>query len=130
MSVASGDLGDVTGGHLKIGAASHLGRNAAIVLATLAVGIGVVVYTIHSGQEDGTLMAQLGQFRAAYAQKCDAPAFQGEPSALLKDTYLKSERLQATVAKQQTALAAGTPCEEVARALRAADFPMAQAAPQ
>ena len=129
MSVASGDLGDVTGGHLKIGAASHLGRNAVIVVATLAIGIGVVAYTIHSGQEDGTLMAQLAQFRSAYAQKCDAPAFQGEPSALLKDTYLKSERLQATVAKQQTALAAGTPCEEVARALRAADFPMAQAAP-
>jgi hypothetical protein len=129
MSVASGDLGDVTGGHLKIGAASHLGRNAAIVVVTLAVALGVVAYTVHSGQEDGTLMAQLEQFRAAYAQKCDAPAFQGEPSALLKDTFLKSERLQATVAKQQTALAAGTPCEEVSRALRAADFPMAQATP-
>ena len=130
MSVASGDLGDVTGGHLKIGAASHLGRNAAIVVATLAVGLGVVAYTMHSGKEDGALMTQLEQFRATYAQKCDAPAFQGEASALLKDTFLKSERLQATVEKQQSALTAGTPCEEVARALRAADFPMAQAAPQ
>jgi hypothetical protein len=45
---------------------------------------------------------------------------------MLKDTYLRSERLQAAVEKQQSALASGTPCDDVARALRGADFPMVQ----
>lgn len=130
MSVASGDLGDVTGGHVKIGAASHVGRNATIAVAALAIGLGVVAYTIHAGREDSALMARLESFRMAYAEKCDAPAFQSEASPVLKDTYLKSEKLQAVVDKQQAALAAGTPCEEISRALRAADFPMAQATPQ
>ena len=60
------------------------------------------------------------------------PAFRTEASGVLKDTYLRSERLQAAVEKQQAALSSGAPCEEVARALKQADFPMppASATPQ
>jgi hypothetical protein len=126
MSVASGDLGEITGGHVRIGAESHVGRNVGIVVGVVALGVAIFGFTSYSNKQDATKLAQLESFRSAYAAKCEAPAFRGEAAPLLKDTYLRSERLQAAVEKQQVALSSGTPCDEVARALRAADFPMTQ----
>lgn len=124
MSVASGDLGEVTGGHVKIGAESHVVRNVGIVVAVVALGAAIFGYTSYSSRQDAAKLAQLETFRAAYAEKCEAPSFRGSAPSLLKDTYLRSERLQSAVEKQNSALQAGTPCEEIARALRVADFPM------
>jgi len=124
MSVASGDLGEITGGHVKIGAESHAGRNIGILVAVVAMGAAIFGFTSYSNRQDAAKLAQLDNFRSAYADKCEAPAFRASAPALLKDTYLRSERLQAAVEKQQAALSSGTPCEEVARALKAADFPM------
>jgi hypothetical protein len=129
MSVASGDLGEVTGGHVKIGAESHAGRNVGMIVAVVALAVGIFVYTSYSGKQDSAKLGQLETFRAAYAEKCEVPSFRGEAPALLKDTYLRSDRLQAAVEKQNAALQAGTPCEEVGRALKAADFPMTAAQP-
>ncbi len=129
MSVASGDLGDITGGHVKIGAASHIGRNVGIVDGALLIVAAIVGYTSYSSRQDGERLAQLESFRGAYADKCDVAAFRTPAPPLLKDTYLKTERLQAAVAKQQAALQAGASCEEIGRALRAADFPMTQPQP-
>jgi hypothetical protein len=132
MSVASGDLGEVTGGHVKIGAESHVGRNVAIGAAVVALGAAIFGFTSYSGKQDAARLERLETFRAAYAEKCEAPAFRSEASGVLKDTYLRSDRLQAAVDKQQGALSSGAPCEEVARALKQADFPMppASATPQ
>jgi hypothetical protein len=130
MSVASGDLGDVTGGHVKIGGESHLGRNVGIVVGVVALAGVIFGFTSYSNRQDATKLAQLDSFRAAYADKCEAPSFRTEAAPLLKDTFLRSERLQAAVEKQQAALASGTPCDEIARALKAADFPMPQASSQ
>jgi hypothetical protein len=124
MSVASGDLGDVTGGHVKIGAASHAARNIAIVVGAVVLGIAIVAFTSLSRGQDAEKLSKLESFRAAYAEKCDAASFRGEAAPLLRDTYLKSDRLQAVVEKQHSALKAGAPCEEIGRALRSADFPM------
>ena len=126
MSVASGDLGEITGGHVKIGAESHVGRNVGIVVGVVGVGAGnlrlhVVLEQAGHGQAGAARELPLGvrrQVRGAVVP-CEA-------SSLLKDTYLRSERLQAAVDKQQAALAGGAPCDEVARALKAADFPMPQ----
>ena len=126
MSVASGDLGEITGGHVRIGAESHVGRNVGIAVAVAAVGAMIFGFTSYSNKQDAAKLAQLESFRAAYADKCAAPSFRSEPSSLLKDTYLRSERLQTAVEKQQAALASGVPCDEIARALRAADFPTPQ----
>jgi hypothetical protein len=126
MSVASGDLGEITGGHVKIGAESHAGRNVGILVGVVAIGAVIFGVTTYMSRQDAAKLSQLETFRAAYADKCEAPAFRGEAAPLLKDTYLKSERLQAAVDKQQAALSSGTPCEEVARALKTADFPMPQ----
>lgn len=126
MSVASGDLGEITGGHVKIGAESHVGRNVGILVGVVAVAAVIFGVTSYMSRQDAAKLSQLETFRAAYADKCEAPAFRGEAAPLLKDTYLKSERLQAAVATQQSALSSGTPCEEIARALKAADFPMPQ----
>jgi len=132
MSVASGDLGEVTGGHVKIGAESHVGRNVGIGVAVVAIGAAIFGFTSYSSKQDAARLEKLEAFRAVYADKCEAPAFRTEASGVLKDTYLRSERLQAAVEKQQGALNAGAPCEEVARALKQADFPMppASATPQ
>jgi hypothetical protein len=127
MSVASGDLGEITGGHVKIGAESHAGRNVAILVSIVVMAAAIFGFTSYSNRQDDTKLAQLEGFRAAYADKCEAPSFRGEAAPLLKDTFLRSERLQTAVAKQQAALSSGAPCEEVARALKAADFPMPQA---
>ena len=129
MSVASGDLGDVTGGHVKIGAAHHWGRNSAIAVGALVVGAFVILYSSYSARDDAAKLGQLETFRAAYADKCDVDSFRGPAAPLLKDTYLKTERLQQAVLKQQEALNAGTPCEEIGRALKNADFPMAAPTP-
>jgi hypothetical protein len=126
MSVASGDLGEITGGHVRIGAESHVGRNVGIVVGVVALSAAIFGFTSYSNKQDAGKLARLETFRAAYAEKCEAPAFRGEAPSMLKDTYLRSERLQAAVEKQQSALSSGTPCDEVARALRGADFPMAQ----
>ncbi len=130
MSVASGDLGEVTGGHVKIGAESHVGRNVAILVGVVALSAAIFGFTTYSNRQDAAKLAQLESFRAAYADKCEAPSFRVEASALLKDTYLRSERLQAAVGKQQAALQAGGTCEDIARGLKAADFPMPQAPSQ
>jgi hypothetical protein len=127
MSVASGDLGEVTGGHVEIGAESHVGRNVGILVGVVALSAAIFGFTSYSNKQDAAKLAQLESFRAAYADKCEAPSFRTESPALLKDTFLRSERLQAAVEKQHAALNAGTPCEDVARGLKAADFPMPQA---
>ncbi|HEY2746982.1 MAG TPA: hypothetical protein VGL86_20305 [Polyangia bacterium] len=126
MTVASGDLGEITGGHVKIGAETHAGRNVGIVVGVIAVGVMIFGFTSYSNRQDTSKLAQLDSFRSAYADKCEAPSFRGEASSLLKDTYLRSERLQAAVGKQQAQLSSGVPCDEIAKALRAADFPMPQ----
>ena len=126
MSVASGDLGEITGGHVRIGAESHAGRNVGITIGVVALGAVIFGFTSYSNKQDAGKLAQLESFRSAYADKCEAPSFRGEAAPLLKDAYLRSERLQAAVTKQQAALNSGTPCDEVARALKAADFPMPQ----
>jgi hypothetical protein len=128
MSVASGDLSEVTGGHVKIGAESHVGRNVGIGVAVIALGAAIIGFTSYSNKQDDAKLEKLSAFRAAYAEKCEAPSFRAEPTSMLKDTYLHSERLQAAVEKQHAALQSGTPCDEIARSLKQADFPMAQAA--
>src|SRR3954451_5453013 len=107
MSVASGDLGEVTGGHVKIGAESHVGRNVGIGVAVIALGAAIIGFTSYSNKQDDAKLEKLSAFRAAYAEKCEAPAFRAEPTNMLKDTYLHSERLQAAVEKQHAALQSG-----------------------
>lgn len=124
MSVASGDLGDITGGHVRIGSESHVGRNVGIVVGVVALSAAIFGFTTYSNKQDAAKLARLETFRSAYAEKCEAPSFRGDAPPLLKDTYLRSDRLQAAVEKQQSALASGTPCDEIARALKGADFPM------
>lgn len=119
--------GDLSGSHVKIGTPSHAGRNLGMVIGVLALGGGIAWFTMHGSKADTANLAKLDTFRAAYAQKCDAASFRGEPSPMLRDTYVRSTRLQETVDKQSAALAAGTSCDDVLKALKNADFPLAPA---
>jgi hypothetical protein len=108
----------------KIGAARHTGRNVGVILGVLLLAGGIYWFQMSAKKANEGKMVDLEAFRAAYAKKCDAPAFQGETPAQLRDAYLSSNTLPQTVSKQLALLGSGSSCEEVTRALKAADFPM------
>ena len=124
MSVGAMDQGDLSGSHVKIGAASHVGRNLGIFAAVAVLGAAIAGFTMYSGKADAAKLEQLAAFRASFAQKCEAPAWKSELSPVLRDTYLNSAQLQQVVATQQTALAGNGTCEDVLKALKAGDFPL------
>jgi len=128
MGVSTTNSEDVSGGE-KIGAAKHMGRNLGVIVGVLALAGGIIGFQMYSGKQDTAKLATLEAFRSAYAQKCGAPpAFQGPAPEALRSAYLSSGTLPGTVEKQLALIGSGTPCEDVARALRAADYPMATAA--
>lgn len=129
MSMASGDLGDV-GGDVKIGAVSHRGRNIGIGVGVLVVAIVIAAFTMYSNRQDAAKLADLERFRALFADKCDAPAYREPAPELIRSTYLRSDSVQALVAREEAALRAGTSCDEVARTLKEADFLLPSAKPQ
>jgi hypothetical protein len=124
MSVASVDPGDLSGGHVKIGAVSHWGRNLGIAVAALVVAGAAIGLTRYNDSKDAATLGQLETFRAAYAEKCDVAAFRTAPTSVVKDAYLRSAPLREAIAKQQVALQSGAPCDEIGRALKAADYPL------
>jgi hypothetical protein len=129
MSVVSVDDGDTTGGHVKIGAPSHVGRNLGFLAAAGVLVAAIVWYNSYQGKQDAARLETLEGFRAAYAQQCSAPAWSQPLAPVVRDTYLNSSGLQAAVDKQYGLLRAGASCDDVAKALKAADFPLPQALP-
>lgn len=126
MSVASTNPEDLSGSHVKIGTVSHLARNLGFVAAAVALGAGIWGFYRHSATVDEAKLAKLSAFRSAYAEKCDAANWRGEAPAMVRETYLGSDKLQTVVEQQQAALAGGTDCDTVTKALKAADFPLPQ----
>jgi hypothetical protein len=124
MSVGTIDQGDLSGSHVKIGAASHLGRNLGVIAAIVLLGAGIAGFTMYSGKADAAKLETLAAFRANFAQKCEAPAWKNELPPVLRDTYLNSSQLQQVVATQQAALSGSGTCEDVLKALKAGDFPL------
>jgi hypothetical protein len=108
----------------KIGAAPHLRRNLwllfALACAAVVIGADYVLLQRHDAFE----IRHLEQFKAAYTQKCDAPEFAEPIHPLVRKLYLSSSKLQTAIGRERSALDGGASCEMVARALRAAEFPM------
>jgi hypothetical protein len=117
---------ELSGSHVKIGAPSHLARNLGFAAAAAALGAGIWGFYHHSATADESKLARLAAFRSSYAEKCDAANWRGEAPAMVRETYLGSERLQQLVDQQQVALAGGADCELVLKALKTADFPLPQ----
>ncbi len=124
MSAEALNPGDLSGSHVKIGASSHMGRNIGFVAGAALLGGAIFGFYRYSMQKDNVELGTLEAFRSAYAQKCEAPAWKNEISPMLRDTYLNSSDLRATVDTQLTKLNAGGTCDEVMKALKAASFPM------
>jgi hypothetical protein len=117
---------DLSGSHVKIGAPSHLARNLGFIAAAAALGAGIWGFYRHSAAVDDAKLAKLEAFRSAYAEKCDAANWRGQAPSVLRDNYLDSERLQQVVDQQNAALAGGTDCETVLKALKTAEYPLPQ----
>ena len=124
MSVASMSPEDLSGSHVKIGAASHLGRNLLFLAGTLVLGAGVFLFYRQSATADAERLAKLDAFRMAYAEKCDAPAWKTDAASAMRDAYLGSSSMQAAVDHASGQLSSGVACEDIAKSLKTADFPM------
>jgi hypothetical protein len=122
MTVGSLNPGDVTGGHVKIGAQSHWLRNLTLGIAIAAAGASFWAYSRYSSGKDAATLAGFDAFRALYAEKCNVPAYAGPAPAMVRDAYLTSPPIREAVDKQAGALQNGATCESVAKALKAADF--------
>lgn len=117
-------------GDVKIGSPSHMGRNLGILAALVISVAGVVGYTMHASKQDETRLLKFNAFRAAYAEKCNVPAFaKGPAPEVVRDQYLTTPAIQAAIEAQTTALAAGTSCADVAKALHAVDYSVPPAGP-
>ena len=122
-------MGMADAADVKIGSPSHMGRNLGIVIA-LAAGIaGVVFFTMRSSKQDEARLTKFDEFRAAYADKCNAPAFAKTQPDVVRDQYLTTPSIQAEMAKQTAALAAGASCADVVKALKAVDYAVPPAGP-
>jgi hypothetical protein len=108
----------------KIGAAPHLRRNLWLLFALAWAGFAVATYYVLLRRHDAVEITRLEQFKAAYSQKCDAPEFAEPLHPLVRKLYLGSSKLQGAISRERSALDGGASCELIARALRAADFPM------
>ena len=128
MSVASMSPGDLSGSHVKIGAPSHLSRNLLFLAGAMVLGAGVFLFYRQSATADAARLAKLDSFRFAYAEKCDAPAWRTEAASAMRDAYLSSTTMQAVVDREAEQLASGVACEDIAKALKTADFPIPAAA--
>jgi hypothetical protein len=124
MSIASLNPEDITGSHVKIGTPSHTARNLLLLGGVVLLGAAGFGFYRWSAAEDAQKLASLEAFRAAYADKCDAPTWRTATPAMVRDTFLNSSRLQDAVARQQAALDKGVACEDVLRSLKQADFPL------
>ncbi len=122
-------MGNYDDGDVKIGAPSHGRRNRWLVLGLGGAALAMGLYYVLLGRHDADEGAQLDRFRAAYAQKCDAPGFAEPTPPIVRELYLSSSVLQAAIGQQLVELERGADCDAVYKALRAADFPMPQHAP-
>jgi hypothetical protein len=122
MSVASLNPEDLSGGHVKIGAPSHLARNLGVLLALGGLGVGIWLWTARSNAQDAQRLAPFDQFRSVYADKCGVPSYAGAAPDVVKDAYLTSTNVQQAVAKQLAALSGGATCEDVQAAMKSVDF--------
>jgi hypothetical protein len=113
-----------------IGPAHHPVRNYLFIVGAIVMGLIAGVYTWRMRVADGERAAQLEAFRAQYGQTCRVVEMTGAAPALTRDLFVRSARLQAVVSAQAEALREGASCEEVTRALRAADFPLPPPVPE
>ena len=108
----------------RIGAPPHLRRNLWILAAVITGIAAMTGFYAAYGRTDAVEMNRLAEFRAAFADKCEAPEFAEPVAPMVRDMYLTSPSLRDVIDRQTTALDTGADCEAVWKALRAADYPM------
>jgi hypothetical protein len=129
MSVASLNPEDLSGGHVKIGAPSHLVRNLIVLVAIVGGAAAIWGWSRYSSARDDAKLAPFDQFRALYAEKCSVPSYAGPQPEIVQNAYLTSTPIRDAVAKQMTALQGNASCEDVQAALKSVDFTVPKATP-
>jgi hypothetical protein len=90
----------------------------------LVLGLCRGAYSLYWHGYDEAAMHRLAALQTEHAQRCDAPAYAEKSSSLVRTLYLGSPGLRRTVEEQLASLKEGVACDEVDRALRAAEFPL------
>jgi hypothetical protein len=107
-----------------IGPAHHPVRNYLIIAGAVLMGVAVGLYTWQVRAADADRSAQLDAFRTHYGEACGVAALAEPTPRMVRDLFVRSSRLQSVVSAQADALMRGVSCDEVTRALKAADFPL------
>ncbi len=107
---------------MDVRASSHWTRNGIIVVVLIAAAVGVWRYSQYSSTQDTTRLERFDAFRAAYAEKCNVPAYAGPVAEVVRDDYLTSDPIKLEVDRQTAALKRGVACETVVAKLKAVDL--------
>lgn len=113
---------DITGGHVKIGQASHTMRNLGLLAGAVVAAAGIYLFTAQTSSENAAAMSHFDAFRAAYASKCGVPSYAAAQPAGVNEGYLSSIPQQEAMVKELAALNGGSSCSDVAKALKSVDF--------
>lgn len=108
-----------------IGPEPHTMRN--IFLATgIALFIALLsLFYWHTRKDSNVAVGELEQFREAMYHRCGGQQFSGPAEQQLTQLYVDSSRMRSVVVQQFHQLQrANANCEEVVKALRAADYPI------
>jgi hypothetical protein len=108
-----------------IGATPHALRNILVAVALAAMAGILMLFYWQSGRADDAAAIELAQFRQAMFNRCGDEQFAGSADPRLVELYADSSRMREVVVKQFHLLQKfDTRCDSVARALRAADYPI------
>ncbi len=120
--MSAADPQDISSVGVRLDPPSHRGRNLAIIVAGVLMVAGFFLYTHTNDQRDDQKLARFDAFRAAYADKCNVPAYAGTQPQVVNNDFLTSPGIQAEVDRQLAALNAGGSCDDVVAKLKRVDL--------
>jgi hypothetical protein len=109
-----------------IGSAPHTIHNIMLGVAALVVmAVLIGLFAWRTSRSDGAATAELSQFRQTMYNRCKDPQFAGPADSQLTSLYADSSRMRTVVVEQFHQLQRdNADCQQVAKALRAADYPI------
>lgn len=128
MTTASMTANAMKTGVPHVGPAHHYGRNTGIIFTLLAIVAAMIGYYVVYSHREAAAMDRLARFQALYAARCDEH-YTRDTAAMVRTFYVDSSQMQGVVESQLQALEGGASCTDVAKALKAADYPAPRALP-
>jgi len=108
-----------------IGPEPHLLRNALLALGIVIMAGLIGLFYQRADRQENVAAHELHQFRQAMFNRCGGEQFSGATDPKLAELYADSSRMRHAVVQQFHRLQRPeTRCDDVAKALRSADYPI------